>query len=87
MTPLEPDENGHEDDTSPDEAWSRYRKLVISELKRINNGVASLQKDVTAMQIQINGLMLRAGFYGAVGGAVAGYVLKLILDSALKGGV
>lgn len=57
--------DGHED------GWQEWSKHVLKELERQNEWLASIQKAITAIQIDVAILKLKAGAWGALGGLIA----------------
>ena len=48
--------------------WNEYQRLVISELKRLDANVHSVQTDVTQIRLCLAVLRTRAVTWGALGG-------------------
>ena len=51
-------------------SWYEYRRLVISELERINTSLEKLNTELGRMKTDIALLQLKASVWGAVSGAV-----------------
>jgi hypothetical protein len=75
-------------DRGSGEGWPEYRKLVLNELERIEKDIRSLHDkfdalkatigtDMSAMQVQIAMLKVKAGMVGAMTGAVTGLAVAI----------
>ena len=53
-----------------DNGWAEYQKLVLAELKRLDNGLNRLQSDVTEIRLCVAVLRTRAVTWGAMGGVL-----------------
>jgi hypothetical protein len=50
--------------------WREYRKLVLAELKRLNESLDSINRELATAKTDIALLQLKASAWGAVSGAV-----------------
>jgi len=50
--------------------WNTWSKYVLKELERLNVCYGELKKEVVQTNIEIAKLKVKAGFWGAVGGAI-----------------
>jgi hypothetical protein len=54
----------------PDNGWSEYQKLVLAELKRLDESVNGCQRELAEIRLGLAVLRTRAVSWGAVGGMV-----------------
>ena len=59
--------------------WSRHEKLVLSELKRHGSWLGSLDGKIDQISVDIAGLKIKAGIWGAIAGAIPATVALLYL--------
>ena len=52
----------------PDNGWSEYQKLVLAELKRLDESVHGCQRELAEIRLGLAVLRTRAVSWGAVGG-------------------
>lgn len=61
--------------------WGAWSHHVLIELKRLNTNQESMDKDIseklTSMKIEISQLQVKAGIWGAIGGAIPVIVVLL----------
>jgi hypothetical protein len=62
--------------------WGEYQRLVLAELKRFNDNFETINLTIAKMQVEIGKLQIKAGVWGAIGGAIP--VLVLLVVSLLK---
>ncbi len=55
---------------APDNGWSEYQKLVLAELKRLDESVHGCQRELAEIRLGLAVLRTRAVSWGAVGGMV-----------------
>ena len=60
------------------DSWSKYEKLVISELERLNENYAELVKQLQDHRIKINSIETRSSIFGGLGGGVAFIIAALV---------
>ena len=60
-----------------DNGWAEYQKLVLAELKRLDNGLNRLQSDVTEIRLCVAVLRTRAVTWGAMGGVLMWAISQL----------
>jgi len=70
----------------PDNGWAEYQKLVLAELKRLDEGLTRLQSDVTEIRLCVAVLRTRAVTWGAVGGVLM-WVISLLYSTWASAGV
>jgi len=70
MVPDDRRTSGERLDDERHASWTEYRRLVISELERINVSLDKLNAELSSMKTDIALLQLKASVWGAVSGAV-----------------
>ena len=50
--------------------WSEYQRLVLSELKRLDEAIEKLVKSVNQLSRDVEMLKVKAGIWGAVGASI-----------------
>lgn len=50
--------------------WDEYRKLVLSELRRLERAVNGLHDEVAELKVEVARLNVKAGLWGALAGIV-----------------
>jgi hypothetical protein len=68
-----------------DNGWAEYQKLVLAELKRLDNGLNRLQSDVTEIRLCVAVLRTRAVTWGAMGGVLM-WAISLIYSTWVSAG-
>lgn len=65
---------------APENGFSEYKKLFLSEFSEIKKNVAELQKGQVKMIIAIETLKIRASIWGATAGALPLLALYLVKE-------
>jgi len=52
------------------DGWNEWSKFVLKELERLNTCSKDLKQSVDKARMDIVALKVKAGFWGAVGGAI-----------------
>ena len=68
-----------------DNGWAEYQKLVLAELKRLDNGLNRLQSDVTEIRLCVAVLRTRAVTWGAMGGVLT-WAISLLYSTWVSAG-
>ena len=68
-----------------DNGWAEYQKLVLAELKRLDNGLNRLQSDVTEIRLCVAVLRTRAVPWGAMGGVLM-WAISLLYSTWVSAG-
>lgn len=58
--------------------WDEYRRLVVDTLERLDESLQRLHREVGSLQTEIARLQVKAGFWGALSGLVAGVGIALL---------
>lgn len=64
--------------------WSAYEKLVMSKLETLEDRVDAIDDKLTLVRIDVAGLKIRAGIWGAGAGMIPALVTSL---AVLAGGL
>jgi hypothetical protein len=57
--------------------WSAYEKLVMSKLETLEERVDGIDDKLTLVRIDVAGLKIRAGIWGATAGMIPAFVTSL----------
>ena len=68
-----------------DNGWAEYQKLVLAELKRLDNGLNRLQSDVTEIRLCVAVLRTRAVTWEAMGGVLM-WAISLLYSTWVSAG-
>ena len=68
----EPKENG---------SWAEWRRLVLSELNRLDGDITRLQSNQKKIEVQIASQTTKLAMVGTVGGAIIGAICAIIAKS------
>ncbi len=77
----------------PPEDFSEYRRLILTELERLNTSIMALATklelfrnvEISSLQVQVAMLQVRAGLFGAIGGAIGGAIVVALITKVLGG--
>jgi hypothetical protein len=53
-----------------DDSWGEYRRLVLSELERVDRSIRALHADVTTIKSEVTALKIKSGVWGLLGGLI-----------------
>jgi len=59
------------------DTWIEYRKLVLSELERLNIKVMEIDQNLNSTKTDIAMLQIKAGLWGAISGVIPGLIAAL----------
>jgi hypothetical protein len=65
--------------------WSEYQKLVLSELKRLDNDITDLGNKVDRVRIDLAMVKVKVGLWGMVGGTIPAAIAFLYTILQMKG--
>ena len=68
----EPKENG---------SWAEWRRLVLSELNRLDGDITRLQINQKKIEVQIASQTTKLAMIGTIGGAIVGAICAIIAKS------
>jgi hypothetical protein len=68
----EPKENG---------SWAEWRRLVLSELNRLDGAITRLQSNQKKIEVQIASQTTKLAMVGTIGGAIIGAICAIIAKS------
>ena len=68
----EPKENG---------SWAEWRRLVLSELNRLDGAITRLQSNQKKIEVQIASQTTKLAMIGTIGGAIVGAICAIIAKS------
>jgi hypothetical protein len=57
--------------------WEKYQKQVLNELEDLNNDLRALTKSVIDLRVEMAGLQVKAGMWGAIAGGIPALVAVL----------
>jgi hypothetical protein len=79
-TALPNNGNGNGNGTS---SWAMWQRLVLSEIKRLDEKCRELDRDKNEIMIKLAVLQTKAAMWGAVAGALFAGVIELIVYLSL----
>ena len=62
----------------PPNGWDEWSKFVLSELKRLSMAYEGLRETSEGIRIEIAKLKVKAGIWGAIGGAIPVIVMMFL---------
>ena len=65
----DPKENG---------SWAEWRRLVLSELNRLDGDITQLQNNQKKIEVQIASQTTKLAMIGTIGGAIVGAICAII---------
>jgi len=68
---------------NPSGDWPQWSNLVLTELKRLNDTVIELRKDLTSLTIEVVQLKMKSSLWGATAGAIT--VVLMLGIGIIKG--
>tara|TARA_R100000008_G_C3587251_1_gene173461 strand:- start:292 stop:513 length:222 start_codon:yes stop_codon:yes gene_type:complete len=71
----EPKENG---------SWAEWRRLVLSELHRLDGDIGRLQDNQKKIELQVATQNSKIAMIGTIGGAVMGVICSIIVTYLTK---
>jgi len=51
--------------------WKEWQNHILKELERLSTAIGEIQKDIQNVSISVAKLQVKAGAWGALGGAIA----------------
>ena len=59
-------------------SWAEWRRLVLSELNRLDGNISELQKNQKRIEVQLATLQTKLVMYGTIGAGAIGFITSLI---------
>ena len=59
-------------------SWAEWRRLVLSELNRLNSDIEELQKNQKKIEVQLATMSAKLVMYGTIGAGVIGFATSLL---------
>ena len=59
-------------------SWAEWRRLVLSELSRLNSDIEELQKNQKKKEVQLATMSAKLVMYGTIGASVIGFATSLL---------
>ena len=59
-------------------SWAEGRRLVLSELSRLNSDIEELQKNQKKIEVQLATMSAKLVMYGTIGASVIGFATSLL---------
>ena len=59
-------------------SWAEWRRLVLSELSRLNSDIEELQKNQKTIEVQLATMSAKLVMYGTIGASVIGFATSLL---------
>jgi len=59
-------------------SWAEWRRLVLSELHRLDSDIAELQKNQKRIEVQLASIVSKLAMYGIIGASVIGFITSII---------
>lgn len=75
--------NGNGNGNGFTSSWSLWQRLVLSEIKRLDEAVKTLQKEKEDILIRIAVLQTKAVIFGGVAGAILAAIAEFIMYISL----
>lgn len=66
------------------DSWGEYRRLVLSELERVNNRAAAIESKVDALRMEMVGIKAKATAYGGIAGIVFGAIVAGVAKAVFR---
>ncbi len=71
-------------DPNDNNGWNEWSRHVLAELKRQNDAIENIEKNLGKISIDIAMLQVKAGVWGAIAGMIP-VIIALIVMSLKKG--
>ena len=65
-------------------SWAEWRRLVLSELNRLDKDISELQKNQKRIEVQVATQQTKLVMYGTIGAGVIGFITSLIAHFLTK---
>jgi hypothetical protein len=61
-------------------SWAEWRRLVLSELSRLDSDIQELQKNQKRIEVQLATMSAKLVMYGTIGASAIGFATSLIVS-------
>ena len=68
-------------DSKENGSWAEWRRLVLSELNRLDGDITRLQSNQKKIEVQIASQTTKLAMIGTIGGAIVGAICAIIAKS------
>ena len=68
-------------DSKENGSWAEWRRLVLSELNRLDGDITQLQNNQKKIEVQIASQTTKLAMIGTIGGAIVGAICAIIAKS------
>ena len=65
-------------------SWAEWRRLVLSELHRLDSDIAELQKNQKRIEVQLAAQTSKLAMYGIVGASAIGFITSIVSSYLTK---
>ena len=65
-------------------SWAEWRRLVLSELNRLDKDISELQKNQKRIELQVVTQQTKLVMYGTIGAGAIGFITSLIAHFLTK---
>lgn len=59
-------------------SWAEWRRLVLSELNRLDGDISELQKNQKRTDVQLATLQTKLVMYGTIGAGAIGFITSMV---------
>ena len=59
-------------------SWAEWRRLVLSELNRLDSDISRLQDNQKKIELQVATQTSKLAMIGTIGGAVIGFICSIV---------
>ena len=59
-------------------SWAEWRRLVLSELSRLDSDIQDLQKNQKRIEVQLATMSAKLVMYGTIGASIIGFATSLL---------
>ena len=59
-------------------SWAEWRRLVLSELSRLDSDIQELQKNQKRIEVQLATMSAKLVMYGTIGASIIGFATSLL---------
>jgi len=59
-------------------SWAEWRRLVLSELNRLDGDISEIQKNQKRVDVQLATLQTKLVMYGTIGAGAIGFITSMV---------